>query len=297
VTAAFSRWTQAALLLAALLLLNAALTFHNVWPTPAIELRGEWSVEIAVLVLGLALWLRHRDRLTRRAEIGLAVLLSVFVLARYAEVTAPALYGRAINLYWDSQHVGGVVAMLARVSEWWQLLAAVAVSVVVFAFLGAVLRVCVRRVSAVLASGPTPERAALVGAALAVVALFVADRVSGLATLPFSIPVTQTWARQFTLIGGSWLQVRRGDAADGEGAVGVATAGAGTLGLPSLTLDAAARTDVGVVFIESYGEIAFSRPEIAQRLGDSRARLAAAIAQTGRGVVSASAPGSRMRAC
>jgi len=280
--ARFSRWAQAALLLAALLLLNAALTFHNVWPTPAIELRGEWSVEIAVLVLGLALWLRQRDGLTRCAEVSLALLLGVFVLARYAEVTAPALYGRAINLYWDAQHVGGVVAMLARVAEWWQLLAGLAVVLIAFAFLGAMLRACLRRVAAVLATGPALERGALLGAAVSVIALFTADRVGGIATLPFSIPVTQTWARQFALIGSSWLQVRRGDPSGTE--LGGA---AETRGLPVLMQAVAARTDVSLVFIESYGEIAFSRPEIAQGLVESRAQLAESIARSGRGVVSA----------
>ena len=281
-TSGISRWAQAALLLAALLLLNAALTFHNVWPTPAIELRGEWSVEIAALVLGLALWLRHRDGLTRRAEIFVAVLLGVFVLARYAEVTAPALYGRAINLYWDAQHVGGVVAMLARVAEGWQLLAALAVVLIAFAFLGAMLRACLRRVAAALSNGPILERRVLLGAAASVVVLFAVDRVGGIATLPFSIPVTQTWARQFALIGGSWLQVRRGDRSGSEeGGVAVMR------DLPVLTQDAASRTDVSLVFIESYGEIAFSRPEIAQGLVGSRAQLAESIARTGRGVVSA----------
>ena len=281
-TSGISRWAQAALLLAALLLLNAALTFHNVWPTPAIELRGEWSVEIAVLVLGLALWLRQRDGLTRCAEVSLALLLGVFVLARYAEVTAPALYGRAINLYWDAQHVGGVVAMLARVAEWWQLLAGLAVVLIAFAFLGAMLRACLRRVAAVLATGPALERGALLGAAVSVIALFTADRVGGIATLPFSIPVTQTWARQFALIGSSWLQVRRGDPSGTE--LGGA---AETRGLPVLMQAVAARTDVSLVFIESYGEIAFSRPEIAQGLVESRAQLAESIARSGRGVVSA----------
>jgi hypothetical protein len=30
------------------------------------------------------------------------VLSVVFLVARYAEVTAPALYGRPVNLYWDA---------------------------------------------------------------------------------------------------------------------------------------------------------------------------------------------------
>ena len=41
------------------------------------------------------------------------------MLGRYAEVTAPALYGRPVNLYWDAQHLPKVAAMLAEVGPWW----------------------------------------------------------------------------------------------------------------------------------------------------------------------------------
>lgn len=115
-----------ATLIGALLLLNAALTFHNVWPTPAIELRGEWSVEVAALLLALAAWVRRRGPLSRGALTALGGLLLLFVLARYAEVTAPALYGRGVNLYWDARHVGGAVAMLVAVVPAWQIGAALA---------------------------------------------------------------------------------------------------------------------------------------------------------------------------
>ncbi len=39
----------------ALALLNASLTFRNVWPTPGVEWSGDLSIELAVFVLGLAL--------------------------------------------------------------------------------------------------------------------------------------------------------------------------------------------------------------------------------------------------
>ncbi len=42
----------------------------------------------------------------------LAVVLVLFAIGRYGEVTAPALYGREINLYWDAQHVGALAGML-----------------------------------------------------------------------------------------------------------------------------------------------------------------------------------------
>ncbi len=90
--------------LAALLLLNAALTFHNVWPTLFIRWPGELSIELAVTVLALAL-LALRGPLPRALLAVLAALWVVFTLGRYAEVTAPALYGREVNLYWDVRHL------------------------------------------------------------------------------------------------------------------------------------------------------------------------------------------------
>ena len=45
---------QALFLVLSLFVLNTALSFHNIWPTPWIKLRPELSVEIAALVLLLA---------------------------------------------------------------------------------------------------------------------------------------------------------------------------------------------------------------------------------------------------
>src|SRR5207249_7516306 len=90
------RWRRIVLLLA-LLLLNASLSFHNIWPTPAVAWAGELSVEFAVCIALLALTrhlLGRSSKLVRRALAALWVLL---VIGRYADVTAPALYGREIN--------------------------------------------------------------------------------------------------------------------------------------------------------------------------------------------------------
>ena len=103
----------------ALLVLNVALTFHNVWPTLWVTVRGDLSVEIGVLLLALAAWTSFVRPLGRGARIGLTLLVLALTLGRYAEVTAPALYGRPVNLYWDAQHLPKVVAMLAEVGPWW----------------------------------------------------------------------------------------------------------------------------------------------------------------------------------
>lgn len=285
-------------LLGSLWLLNAALTFHNVWPTPAIELRGEWSVEVALLVLGLATAVAWRAPLRPGVLTTLAVLMLLFTLARYAEVTAPALYGRGINLYWDARHVGGAVAMLAKVAPAWQLAAAALAVVALLAGATLLLRACIARVAQALAPAPVaghgPTRAlrvALVGGAAAMVMLFVLDRATGALPAPlarFSTPVSQTWSQQFALLGGSWLAMRELQAGGTTGASAAAGGRGDAATMPVLRRGAGQpRDDVFVVFVESYGAVAWQRPEIAARLGKSRAALVQAIAGTGRGVVSA----------
>lgn len=300
---AVGRVAGLATLLAALWLLNAAVTFHNVWPTPAIQLRGEWSVELALLVLGLAAWTAWRRPHVQLPVAGLAAIGVLFTLARYAEVTAPALYGRGINLYWDARHVGGVVAMLAQVAPAWQVGAGLLGLLLALAASGWLFGRCIDRIARALApaapcSFDAAARRGLIGFAAAVVLLFAADRAGAFPARGFgyfSIPVTQTWARQFALLGGSWLANRALQASAGAepGAVpreaGADGPGARVVAIPVLHTPSSAvpRPDVYVIFIESYGAVAWTRPEIAARLVESRRQLAASIAHTGRGVVSA----------
>ena len=49
----------------------------------------------------------------------------MLVAGHYLDVTAPGLYGREFNLYWDSQHLGNVTAMLARAAPTWLIVVAV----------------------------------------------------------------------------------------------------------------------------------------------------------------------------
>src|SRR5262245_23965348 len=76
-------------LVASLILLNAAVTFHNIWPTPAVGWSGEVSVELAVvLLLGIL-----GSRVIKLSSPGLgwtlAVLWLVLAIGRYVDVTAP----------------------------------------------------------------------------------------------------------------------------------------------------------------------------------------------------------------
>src|SRR5262249_49860860 len=97
---------RALLVTVALLLVNAAITFHNVWPTLGIHWPGELSIEIDVLLLALSISNSWLGRTSSRVLALLSAVLVLFAIGRYGEVTAPALYGREINLYWDAKNVG-----------------------------------------------------------------------------------------------------------------------------------------------------------------------------------------------
>ena len=90
--------------------------------------------------------------LGRGARIGLTLLVLVLALGRYAEVTAPALYGRPVNLYWDCQHLPKVAAMLAEVGPWWLVGLLVLGVAALLAALVAAIAWCVQTVSRALAT-------------------------------------------------------------------------------------------------------------------------------------------------
>src|SRR4029077_12996531 len=88
------RW---GLLVLALFILNASLTFHNVWPTPVITWRGELSVELALCLVAMAIARRVWGPASSATLSWLAAIWVILALGRYAAVTAPALYGREVN--------------------------------------------------------------------------------------------------------------------------------------------------------------------------------------------------------
>ena len=104
---------------AALLLLDASVTFRNWWPTPAVRWFGEPSVELACLLLVLA-WAVGSGRIntaSRRLLRWLSAGWLLLILGRYVDVTAPALWGRELNFYWDLRFLPDVAAMLVGASR------------------------------------------------------------------------------------------------------------------------------------------------------------------------------------
>ncbi len=254
---------------AALLLLNASLTFGNVWPTPKIRWETALSVELAVCVLLLAVAHQRAERLARRLLPTLWVLL---VAGHYLDVTAPGLYGRDFNLYWDSRHLGNVAAMLARAVPAWRIAAAVSGLIIAIGAVYLLARLALRHLAAAVQH--RRARLALGTAAALVVAVFAAQQFAPFARPAFADPAAGAYLRQARYV--------------------VAMAGAGgaspVLGdSPDFSADLRGLdgADVVLVFLESYGAITFDNPAFAEALAASRRNLEVAASDAGRELISA----------
>jgi hypothetical protein len=262
------RWIT---LFAALVLLDASLTFENVWPTPAVRWHGALSIELVICLLAMAIVCQWSGPPSRAAIGWLSAIWTVLVIGRYAEVTAPALYGRDINLYWDLRFIPDVSAMVTRVAPAWLVVLSTAAAALILALLYRLLRWAWQIVGVAMAN--ERQRRALIVLPAAALVLFVGPRVSAQVAGEdvFAAPVTRTYARQVKF-------------------VAAALAGSTTLAdSPTMNSDLSRveGADVFVVFVESYGAISFERPEIARPLGAALSQFDAAIRETGRDVVSA----------
>src|SRR5258705_9195870 len=152
----FTHWRAWLAPVVSLVILNASLTFENVWPTPRIRWGHAVSLELALCVLILAVAHRWASRLARRV---LPAIWIVLVAGRYLDVTAPGLYGRDFNLYWDSPYLGNVTAMLARAAPWWLIAAAAAVAVLGGGLAGAPARLAFGGAAGGLGGRGSPLRA------------------------------------------------------------------------------------------------------------------------------------------
>lgn len=256
----------------AVFLLNASLTFHNVWPTPWVWLRDELSIDLAVVVLLLVASSLFWRPPGRWAERVLAPLFAILVLGRYAEVTAPALYGRPVNLYWDAQHLPNVGAMMAEAAPWWLLLAGAVGVVALLAALLAALAWCFRQIRQGLDARAPRLVLGLLSAAI-VGHYFVSRAVDSPSRFRYAVPVSLTYVQQARFI----LAAR--DAAANR-TLPIAP-------LPRSSFGRLAGDDVLLMFLESYGAVTYDMPSVARVVSPARDDLAHAAEETGRQIVSA----------
>lgn len=257
----------------ALGLLNSALTFQNRWPTVGVRWVPELSIELAALLLVLAVACRRRapGRTLRGAVLGGYLLL---VLGRYVDVTVPALMGRSIHLYWDSQHLPQVAAMfLDRVAGWQLALGGLALlallSIVVFA-----LRWALWTVMAAL--GRPGQRRALGALGAVLLICYGVGRLDPQLPLAhrFALPVTPMLVEQSRLVLEATLW-RHHDRL------------AGLAPLPSSDLSRLQRGDLFVIFFESYGALTFDDPRFAAPLAAEREALERSLSAAGWRIASA----------
>ena len=270
-TSSVLRWGGFAL---ALLFLNFALTFENSWPTPAVHWEYELSIELAVLLLLLPLSNARRGPTSPRTLRVLAGLFVLFALGRYGEVTAPALYGRPVNLYWDLPNVGSVIGMVAGAAPAWLVAAALLVVILVLTLMYVAARWALGRVDEPLRSPRTRKFVAAAAGACAVI--FIAQALfTRLPQFPqFTTPVTQTYADQLSRVYDTFS---------------MSAAARRIPASPQFHSDLGAlgNRDVLLVFMESYGRVTYDRPGIAREVTPAREQLEEAARRTGRSVVSA----------
>jgi hypothetical protein len=262
------RWLTLAV---ALFVLNASLTFRNIWPTPAFWWAGDLSIELGACLALVLLATIGRGVASAGLVRLLTIVWVVLVFGRYADVTTPALLGRPINLVWDVRYAQDVTAMFVRAARLWAVALAVAAVVGLVSGLYVVLRWAVRRV--VGAGRAKDERIALGVVTAGIAALFVTTiiRPDEERLLRFATPVTVTYVRQAELVRD------------------VLTADPNALPpTPSMSSDLSrvADADVVLMFVESYGAVAWQRPDFVRRLAEPRRQLSDDIRATGRRVVS-----------
>jgi len=268
----------------ALVFLNAALTFDNLWPTPAVKPSPAVSLEflalLGVLLSAAAMSVHNRERVVRAA----AVLYTLLVFGRYAEVTLPALFGRPINLYWDGRHIPGLLVLAWQQTPLWQAAGMVVAAAALVLLVHLVLHRASHRVAFELArSSPGIRRATACAAGLVAAASLAAVLMPPLGGLPIGShthlrdyvvqPVTATLLKQ-----GRFVAAALSRTADRSLPPGPAFAG---------NVGALHGADLILVFLESYGAAAFDNDDYASRLAPRRAALESAVANGGRHVVSA----------
>jgi hypothetical protein len=255
-----------------LLLLNALLTLENhgpgLWPSPALRL----SFELVVALLALAAWVAWRGRPSPGALRVLAAASSFWIVARYLDVTVSAVFGRQLNLYWDSRHALEVLRM-GEFSAWQISLGALMLLALPLLLYWVALR-CWHAIAHALA-WPRP-RPAIGLAGLLLAGCFAAHGIGGHDTRWFfSMPVAPILAHQAEVLAGQLLP--------GEASARLAPspdfAQGGLAGLRG--------ADVLLLFAESYGVTTLDDPRQASALASQRAAFAQALAAGGLQVVSA----------
>jgi len=266
---------------AALLVLNALLSFGPWWPTPGIVLQARLAPELVGLWL-LLLWLAWRQSGLSQRRLGLlAAGVCVLILGRYADVTAPSLFGRPINVYWDLPQLPRFLWVSAAEHPAWLSGAVLVVVVAASWLLFALVRACLNALLRSLVPWARRSFSAWLlsfGAALLVAA--------HLAWVPgtgrwVSNAVLPMFAQQISLL---WDAHAPGRLAHALPAITPTEDALGTHGAG--VFSALAGRDVNIIFLESFGAVLYDQPQARAATDPARRALQDALTASGRHVVS-----------
>lgn len=273
---------RAALVIAALLLLNVLLSFNTWWPTPAIVPDHRIAPEFLWTWVLLLAWTAWRGPPGGRWLAALAAGYVVLVIGRYVDVIVPSLFGRAINLYWDVPQIPRFLWVWAQERPGWQVIVALGAVAAALSALFGVVRWALGVVAREAAPYALRRRWAL-ALTVAIAALVVANHAGVRATWPVvSKPVVPTYWQQGELLLTAFSPARLERALPATPLLDVARAAP-----PGQALGALAGRDVTLVFLESFGAVLHDHPVAQRQLAPARAQLAASIGAGGRHVVSA----------
>ncbi len=261
----------------ALFVLNTALSMTNWWPTPYVKLDARIAPEFVYVWCAVLLWVFLAQRgfirpISPFAVTLLALCYFTLTLGRYIDTTAPALFGRAVNLYWDGWQVPRLLWVMSKNQPLWLTLGAiVALIVLVFAVYAAIrwaLRITVTLIAPFALKRPW---------ALALSAFMLVVSIANLsgvqATWPYiSRPVIPTY----------WQQAKILYAALQDGGTVVPESPPFTSDLGRLI-----GADFKLFFLESYGAVAYDNADAAKALAPVRDAFAAQLKASGRQVASA----------
>jgi hypothetical protein len=267
-------WRATLIALLALFTLNALLSMTNWWPTPFIKLDARIAPEFVFVWCGLLAWAFFRPAFKSNGLRVLSLIFLVLVLGRYFDTTAPALFGRAINLYWDSMQVPRLAWVLFRKQPLW-LSTLIGFGVVSLLFLlWRLILWSLLRATELAAPYALRHPWALVLTAVLLLSS-VANLFGVAATWPYiSRPVIPTYWEQ-----GKVLLAAMGER-KGESSLPASPAFVSDLG----QLRGA---DFRLFFFESYGAVSFDKPEIFKVLKPEFEALQSQLKLSGRQVASA----------
>ncbi|MGB7183882.1 MAG: hypothetical protein WBD51_18220, partial [Burkholderiaceae bacterium] len=254
-----------------ILALNASLGFNNVWPTPAIKPDARVAPEFIWFWVFLFLVIRFTGRV-RPALLNLcALIFTILIIGRYIDVTAPSLFGRPLNLYWDGYQLPRFLSVASQSFQTWQLVLMVLGLILV---LWATYRL-VRSGWLMLANTFLPalvHNPVAIALTVAAAGLATANHAGVQATWPYvSRPVSLTYARQADLLLTAVMPSRLARVLPPSPAFDTNVQGLNT-------------ADLTVIFFESYGAVTYDDPAIAARLSGLRDNLLSAANANGRQV-------------